>query len=73
MSATSDVKEERYYVGPMVEVSAGISHRHSNMVAEPSHGVSPEDHPEVCGQKVENPCAVEVTGVRRVDSYWKSS
>jgi hypothetical protein len=67
------LKEERHYVRTMVEVSARISHCHAIMVAQPSRGVSPEDHPEDFGQKVENPCAVEVTGVRRVDSYWKSS
>jgi hypothetical protein len=58
----------------MVEVSAGISHRHSTLVAHPSRGVSLEDHPEAFEQKAENPCDVEVTSVSpRVDSYWKSS
>jgi len=49
------LKEERHYVRTMVEISAGISHRHSIMVAQPSRGVSPEDHPEVCAQKLKTP------------------
>jgi hypothetical protein len=36
----------------MVEVSAGISHRHSIVVAQPPLGVSPEGRPEVFGQKL---------------------
>ena len=66
--------EERHYVRTMAEVSGGVSHRHSTLVAHPSRGVSSDDHPEAFEQKAENPCAVEVTVVPlRVDSYWKSS
>jgi hypothetical protein len=66
--------EERHYVRTMAEVSGEVSHCHSTLVAHPSRGASPEDHPEAFEQKAENRCAVEVTSVPpRVDSYWKSS
>jgi hypothetical protein len=67
------LKEEGHYVRTMAEVSAGVSNRHSTLVAHPPRGVSLEDHPKAFRPKAENPCAVEVTSVPpSLDSYWKS-